>query len=304
MLASDFHESLRSKLVHRFDIEIQTKSLKYQRGDYELMRVASKDITRTDKVLLVRASIHGEEIAGALSLLAYADEVFSTAHARGIKVIMYPLGNPSGFEHATRYNVDGDKGDAGNGDMMRYALFDGTIVDDLGPTSDRPFKKWWWSCDPSLSVHLPLETEVFQNWLVQDPLDQVVGCLDLHQDFITPDAPAFAYHYSFGDLGVYQTIIDNIRRVVPVLTNTAIGAGFHVRVRDDGQILQEVLNEEKIMTNDQGFIIRHDGSLPDLLYRMGAKYAVTAETMGATPIEKAIQVNKLWLDGFLALVSS
>jgi hypothetical protein len=32
-----------------------------------------------------------------------------------------------------------------------------------------------------------------------------------------------------------------------------------------------------------GFIVRHDGSLPDLLYRLGAKYCVTAETTGATP---------------------
>ena len=43
--------------------------------------------------------------------LEYLTEIFERAHEAGIKLIVYPLGNPSGFDRGTRYNIDNDKGD-------------------------------------------------------------------------------------------------------------------------------------------------------------------------------------------------
>ncbi len=288
MTAEEFEQTLRHNLSHRTDLSIESKMLPYQKGDYTLLRIASQFIEPSDKVLLIRAGIHGDEIAGPLYVLQYADEIFTKAQEKGIKVILYPLGNPSGFETGSRYNIDGDKGEAGNGDFMRYELLDGTIVDDLGLNSGEPFKRWFWSSDLSMSIHLPLETQAMHEWLSSDPLSQVVACIDLHQDYLTQDASPGAYAYTFGDTLVYKSIIEKIEQIVPILRDQAFDAGFQ--------------NEQKMTTDAFGCIERHDGSLTDLLNRIGAKYSVTVETMGKTPIEVAMEVNRVWVEGVMGMM--
>lgn len=288
MTAEEFEKQLYTNLAHRTDVKIETKPLSYKNGDYSLIRVSSLVIEPSDRVILIRAGIHGDEIAGPLSVLEYCNEWFTKAHNVGIKVILYPLGNPSGFETGSRYNIDSDKGEAGNGDFMRYELLDGTVVDDLGLNSSEPFKRWFWSSDSSMSIHLPLETQAMHEWLSNDPLSQVVACIDLHQDYLTPDAGAGAYAYAFGNTSVYKPIIEKIEQIVPILRDQAFDAGFQ--------------NEQKMTTDDLGCIERHDGSLTDLLNRIGAKYSVTVETMGETVIDVAIQVNRVWVEGVMGMI--
>jgi len=290
MTADAFEQTLRSTLQQRSDIGIESKPLVYQKEEYHLLRVASRFIEPSDKVLLIRAGIHGDEMAGPLFVLRYVDELFAKAHEKGIKVILYPLGNPSGFETGSRYNIDEDKGDAGNGDFMRYELLDGTLVDDLGNNSGEPFKRWLWSSDPSLNVHLPLETQVMHEWLLKDPLSQVVACIDLHQDYLTPDAGPGAYAYTFGETSVYEPVVEQLKQIIPILSQQAFDAGFQ--------------NEEKMTTDELGCIERHDGSLTDLLNRIGAKYSVTVETMGKTPMEVAIEVNRVWVEGVMKMIGT
>ena len=93
--------------------------------------------------------------------------------------------------------------------------------------------------------------------LKRDPLESIVASLDLHQDYISPCNRAAAYHYAFGDLSVYDRIVDTVNKTVPVLANKMISAGQSSGMR----------------TNKEGFIIRHDGTLGDLLYRLGVKYS-------------------------------
>lgn len=301
MNTSDFYSELKRTLAESQDIVLTSYPLVYHSGSYEFLRIASRDIGSHDKVLLIRAGIHGEEIAGPLSLLKYLSEIFDRAHEAGLKLIVYPLGNPSGFDRGTRYNSDNDKGDAGNGDFMRYELEDGTITDDLGKTPHEKVKQWFWSSDPTLNVHLPLETQIMQDLLKKDPLPQVVGALDLHQDYITETDKPAAYHYSFGTLSVYKDIIQNVGNIVPLFRNTPIGAGFGVPLLADGSISKEIPESALIVSDDDGFIVRHDGSLPDLFYHLGTPYCVTVETTGKTPLEKAIGVNRVWLLGFVGL---
>jgi len=300
MNSKEYLAELRSKLADRRDVEFSSEPLRYAKGEYEFVRIASRPIGPTDKVLLLRAGLHGEEIAGPLSLLEYGREIFDHAAARAVKLIVYPLANPSGFEHGTRYNVDGDRGDAGNGDFLRYELADGTLVDDL--KSGNEFKRWFWSSDPVVKAHLPLETRVMQRKFKSEPLDRIAAVVDLHQDFITPDVSAAAYHYAFGDLSAYAPIIKDVASVVPLLRNTPIGAGFYAKLTESGVSVSEVPESEKLISDENGLIVRHDGSLPDLMYRLGTKNCVTVETTGATPLIKAIEVNRIWIRGIIDLI--
>ena len=84
---------------------------------------------------------------------------------------------------------------------------------------------------------------------------------------------------------MYSRIVEAIHKTVPVLANKVISAGQSSGMR----------------TNKEGFIVRHDGTLCDLLCRLGARYAVTAETTAKTPLDKACLVNWLWIKGLIEL---
>jgi hypothetical protein len=286
MTAEKYYQSLKSVVAKQSDFRISFSKLRYKGGEYQFCRLASKGIKKSDKIILIRAGIHGDEISGPLSLLKYFDEIVDYVHGLGLKLIIYPLGNPSGFEKGLRYNIDNDKGAAGNNDFLRYELSDGTLTDDL--ETGKKFKCWLWSSDPKLKIKLAKETKLMHRLLKKDPLDQVVACLDLHQDYISPEAPVACYHYAFGNLKCYQKIVGQLKKEIKIWSHEVIGAGY-----DAGSV----------MSDDNGFIKRHDGSLTDLCWRLGVKYNVASETTGATAMELAMKVNLIWIKGLADLVS-
>jgi predicted deacylase len=267
----------------RRDIRIKRHRLKHRTTNYDFFRIASKDIQHHDKVMLVRAGIHGDEVAGPLTIIQYFNRIIDYAHTRGVKLIIYPLGNPAGFEARQRYNTDFSAQSRANNDFVRYELENGNVLDDLGRR--RKFKRWYWSSDLRLKLDLPAETELMHTLLKRDPLERIVAAIDLHQDKISSiDLPA-AYHYAFGDLSAYNRIVESIRKTVPVLANKVIRAGQSSGMR----------------TNKEGFIVRHDGTLGDLMHRLGVKYTVASETTGKTPLDQACRVNWLWIKGLIDL---
>jgi len=268
--AEEFYGILDNNLRNSKGIVIATDLIGYKNGDFYFWKISSAKIGPKDKIILIRAGIHGDEIAGPLTILTYADRIIDLVHRSGLKLILYPLGNPSGFEAGTRYNIDGDGGDDGNNDFLRYA-------------SDAD--KWRWASDPKLNIRLPKETELMHALLKEDRLNQVAACIDLHQDYISNFPPA-AYHYAFGDLSRYRNIVEKIEKLVPVLRYTFISAGQSSPAKSDAQ----------------GFIVRHDGSLQDLMFRFGAKHSITVETSGATPVGIARRVNLIWIYGLIELV--
>ena len=197
--------------------------------------------------------------------------------------IIYPLGNPAGFDARQRYNTDYSEGSGANNDFVLYELENGKLLDDIGRGAK--FKRWYWSSDRRLSHELPTETVLMHALLKRDPLESIVASIDLHQDYISPINRAAAYHYAFGDLSVYGRIVEAINKTVPVIANKMISAGQSRGMR----------------TNREGFIVRHDGTLGDLLYRLGVKYSVTPETTGKTPLDTACLVNWLWIKGLIDL---
>jgi len=287
MTAKEFYNILFKKIKDRRDIKIKKYKLRYKNGAYEFFKIISKRIKPKDKIILIRAGIHGEEIAGPLTILNYINRIIDYAHKRNIKVIIYPLGNPSGFEIGARYSTDNvlSKSSDVNNDFLRYELEDGKIVDDI--QGGNKFKNWHWSSDKKLGLKLALENELMHRLLKKDPLVQVVAVIDLHQDYITENVGSAAYYYSYGNLASYKKIIEKIKKIVPILKNKYISAGEPSPMKSD----------------ENGLIVRHDGSLTDLFYRLGAKYSVTVETIGVTPIKKACKVNLIWIFGILDLIA-
>jgi len=286
MTAKEFYNILSKKIKNRRDIVIEKYKLRYKNGVYEFLKVVSKGIKPKDKIIIIRAGIHGEEIAGPLTILNHVNKIIDYAHERNIKIIIYPLGNPSGFEIGARYSIDNvlSKSSDVNNDFLRYELEDGKRMDDIQDSN--AFKSWYWSSDKKLGLKLTLENGLMHRLLKKDFLAQVVAVLDLHQDYITENVGPAAYHYSYGDLSAYKKIIEKIKKIAPILKNKYIGAG----------------EESPMKSDENGFIIRHDGSLTDLFYRLGAKYSVTVETTGATPINKACKVNLIWIFGIIDLI--
>lgn len=278
-----YYAELKRLAAARKDIQIKSHRLKHWDAAYDFFRIASRGIKRNDKIMLVRAGIHGDEVAGPLTIIQYFNRIFDYAHKRGLKLIIYPLGNPAGFDAKQRYHADSSQGAGVNNDFLLYELENGELRDDIGRGAK--FKRWYWSSDRRLNHELPAETVLMHGLLRRDPLESIVAFLDLHQDRISPINRAASYHYAFGDLSVFGKIVDSVNKTVPVLAHKMIGAGQSSRMR----------------TNTEGFIVRHDGTLGDLLHRLGATYSVTSETTGKTPLEKACQVNWLWIKGLIDL---
>lgn len=282
---SGYYAELKKLAAGRDDIRIEQHNLRHHDSEYDFYRIVSHGAKLNDRFMLIRAGIHGDEVSGPLTIVHYFNRIFDYAHKRGVNLIIYPLGNPAGYDARQRYNTDDGEGTDFNNDFLRYELENGKWVDDI--RRGAKFKRWYLSSDSRLNLKLPAETRLMHHLLRRDPLENIVAALDLHQDTISRIDCAAAYHYAFGDLSVYGRIVEAIDKIVPVLAHKMISAGQNSGMR----------------TDREGFIVRHDGTLGDLLYRLGVAYPVTAETTGKTPVDTACRVNWLWIKGLIDLVA-
>ncbi len=289
MKAKYFNEKLLKSLRNRQDITITQHNLYYENTSHNFLRIISKKLHPTDKIILISAGIHGEEIAGPITLLRYLNLILDYIHAKNLRVIIYPNVNPYGFEEGVRFNPDGNIGGikSDSNDFMRYIRSDGTVTDDL--KEKNIFKEWLWSSDEDLNLILPEETRLLHRLLKKDPLRQVVAAIDLHQDYITKSMPAAAYHYIYGDATIYSQIFRKIEKIAFLLANTYIDAGY---------------SNGGLKSDSNACLVRYDGSLSDLMQRLGVRNVVTVETTGSTPLTKACEVNLAWIMGLTDLISN
>ncbi len=295
-----FNEEIEAVVASRCDLRISRYRLEYRNGVFDLLRIASARRDSGEPVLMLRAGVHGDEVSGPISIARHLDEIAEYAHARRVQLVVYPLANPSGYARGLRYNIDHDRGEEGNNDFLRYELHDGRMTGAI--TNEMPYRRFYWSSDPTLGVSLPLETQLMHRLLREEPLERIRGVLDLHQDYLTAGAPPAAYHYAFGRLDDYDDIISRIRSCCPLLGGCAIGAGFGTRIDADGRVIGEPDAGAAATSDDNGFIVRHDGTFTDLLYRLGARHAIAPETTGATPLDLAVAVNLIWIRGLIDLI--
>jgi hypothetical protein len=300
MPAAEYYTHLLTRVEARDDLVHERHTLAYAAGSWDFYRIASKDIGPDDPAVVVRATIHGDETAGALTVLNYLDELVDHAHERGVRLILYPLGNPSGFDRGVRYNADHHMGE-GNNDFIRYVMEDGSAQGDLLDGS--PFATWVYADDPRVDVDLPVEARLMLDLVRRDPLEQVVAAFDLHQDLVTEGLPARTYQYAFGDLSRYAGIVARVHEVVPPLADFDVAAGFGEHIDEHGTV-QPRDPDNAVRSDEDGFIVRHDGTFSDFYQRIGVPHSIATETTGATPTEDACRVNWIWLTGVIDLVAA
>lgn len=295
-------------LAREYDLDYLAYPLHHATGEYVFPKLIARNIQPQDKVLMLGAGVHGNEVAGPATLVMYGPEIMEHAHSRGIKVILYPLRNPSAFGiPGKRYNIDetDDAVPVGNNDFVRYELPDGRIVDDLRDSN--VFTSWGWSSEARYKVALPPETRLMHTLLRSDPLAQVQAAIDLHQDYYTSEPFPLAYHYAFGDVSSYKSITQELEKTIPIARRRLISAGY-LGVTESGQMTRNAASQA-LRTDENGFLVRHDGSWTDLIWRIGESQArrihcITPETTGATLLDLACRVNLIWIFGIIDLVTA
>lgn len=252
----------------------------YIKTDYDYLKGAPPSPR-----VLVTAGFHGNEIAGPLTFAFHMYELLSFAQRYRVNLFILPLCNPTGWNRNERYSWD--KGKFGNNDFVRYHLKAGQKVGDLtGFENNRTYTQLW----PAFyACSVPGETNVVQRvlWNQISNGTKFEAAIDLHQDHETLPNSSGAYHYAFGDLSRYRNITKSIRRFIPVMSGISVAAG----------------QSSPMTTDENGFLVRHDGSITDLMHRLGVPHTVCVETTAATPLELAVRVNLVWVKGIIQLVS-
>lgn len=284
-----YYKSLFDELKKIKDLKAETHDLKYKNGKFKFLRIFPKKINKKDKIIFISAGIHGNEVSGPITILKFLDRISDYAKKKGLKAIIYPLINPSGFEINSRYNIDNDRGFFGNNDFVRYELKNGRIVEDLREEKD--FKKWYWSSDKKIGAKLPEETKLVLGLLRKEPLGQAIAAIDLRQDYVTATRITATYAYVLGDLPKYKNIVEKLRKTIPIFDNKLIGSGYKVNDPDN-----------YLKSSEDGFVSRCDGSITDFFHLLGTKHSIAVETTARTPIEVACMVNMAWIFGIMDIV--
>jgi hypothetical protein len=288
MKSHEFIRQLREQVNGRTDLIMERLPLYYGKNRFEFIRITSANCLsfRLKKWLLITAGFHGNEKAGPLTILSKLAEIVEYAHSRNIGLVIYPLINPSGFDTDQRYGLGG-RGESGNNDFLRYTLFDGRVVDDLGDKRENVCFRSWQPID-SCRDSRPNET-VWLNRCIDEDIKycRFAGAIDLHQDrFLSGPA---AYHYALGEnLPRYSEIVEKVEAIV--------GYIFRNLEVDSGE-------SSPAMSDDLGCVERHDGSITDYLYRCGVPHTIVVETTGDTPMGIAIEANMIWIRGIIELIA-
>lgn len=232
---------------------------------YPLLRLTSDGAPR----LTITSGFHGEEPAGPLALLTSAAWGVAHARRRGVGLTMYPCVNPSGFEAGTRYNASGERP---NNDFIRYEVLPGVFRDEIG--AGETFLRWV----PHAGG--PKETRALLQDLERQPAP--AAALDIHQDAELRGPHVYAY--VFGDRAAYRPLLTEAARHAPIAAGYAVGAGG--------------------ATDDEGFIVAHDGSVSDYFFRRGTRHVAVIETSVDTPLDACFAIYRIWIRGFLDLAAS
>src|SRR3989344_998774 len=85
-----------------------------KKKEYPLYKITISNPGKPKKTICFSAGIHGDEIAGPLAVKKFIQDVNKKEY-KGIKIIIFPVDNPYGFEKNKRRNYQ-------NKDMNRHFL--------------------------------------------------------------------------------------------------------------------------------------------------------------------------------------
>jgi predicted deacylase len=232
---------------------------------------------RCQKTLLIVSGFHGEEFNGPVSLLEIFDEAAAYAKKMRVRLIIYPCVNPSGFNLRKRYNASDE---SPNNDFLRYEIKKDKWVGTLKP------KEWFLSYKIINSA--AKEVRLLKRDILKYPVPR--GVLDIHQQQGNLKTGDF-YAYIFNKRPVYLKIMKKLEKIAKVAKNDPA-----MNFEDGRKVYYRI--------DKNGFIFLHDGTLTDMFYRLGSKFAVAAETDTTLPLEKVCQINLVWIKELIKLVAN
>ena len=241
---------------------------------YPLYKLVLNPLCR--QTLIITSGFHGEEANGPISLLEIINRVADFSHKMQVRVIIYPCVNPSAFALYRRYNGSNEKW---NNYFLHYKLADGQWVGILQPGEEFAAYK----IVESLAKEVwPLKRDIFQYRTAE-------GILDIHQQEGQLDTGDI-FAYIFDRRPTYKRIMKKLAPIAKIARND------NTFTFDRGRkILYRIDND--------GFIGLHDGTITDMFYRFGCKFAVAAETATRLPLEKVAQVNLIWIMELIKLIT-
>ncbi len=267
--------------------------------------------------LLITVGLHGDEIAGPLTILDQLEEIVRLSQQYNVGFVIFPSINPSGFDLRLRYNITSrlmlDRDIPPNNDFMRYVKRH-KVVDFLGE-GDK-CDTWVYSSDKNMVGRLPHETVRMHKQLQKLPMRKIKGHLDLHQDCFTVELfeqnPHMPYHNGRGTyVYVFETepyipIMQKAEQIVPAIRNGFVDTGYKQKpiISATGPKEIQIVPDTtiKLHSDANGFVQWRDCSITDLTDRLGVPYVAVVETTSKTPIEQAIAVNMVWIEGFMQLM--
>jgi hypothetical protein len=277
-------------------------------------------------ILGITSCFHGMEKSGPFTFANNLEDIVALSKEKNVGLIMYPCINPSGFDLGRRYNIvspddDGKPHDGvrlqnfgPNNDFMRYVV-NHKLVDDL--RNQKKFDSWIYSNDKSIVENLPHETIKMHQLIRKAHLKMIWGQLDIHQDCFEDEILMYqpkgqfedkrwTYAYIFNKKRLYLPIMQEAGKIVPVLKSSFIDTGYRKKPKIDAQGRKELVTipdkKDNVYSDDQGFVYRHDGSITDLMFRLNVPYVAAIETSGKTPIDEAVKVNMIWIEGMMELI--
>ncbi len=277
--------------------EVATLEYKDGRVRFPLIKISTEYIQDSDKILAIFAGIHGNEYYGSISLYYNLGRIVNYAKEKGVKLIIFPCINPSGYHYFTRYNIEDEKrlkDDTefrekiwkGNNNLIWYLTEKGW-VDDLGASED--FIRWELATHPDVGAYLPTETRALHEQFHKLPLNQIKGVLDLHQDLLDQRRSNGTYAYVLNP-EKYLDIMYRAGEIVPILRNAPV----HIHPEDE---------DDPLLTDKDGFLGRPDGTLDDYCNRLGIPRVACVEILTGTPFNNAKEVYWIWIKEFIDKIS-
>lgn len=296
MKAITYRKNIEKKIKNRNDITIKYQNLYYWFWTYKIGSISSKKRWKNRKTLYIRAGIHWEEIAWPLTILDKINQIINYANKKNVNILIHPLANPAGFEKKTRYSDIKNPPKNGNNDVIIYQLSNGNYSDDIGEINT--CKNRYRSNEKTKKLP-PESIFAIKEFKKNIKNQNIVGILDIHQDYITPRKEAFAYQYGFWNTNIYNPIITNIKNSCKLYKNKNINAGFN------NKVTKKWIKSDWIwITSDKNWrIIRHDWTLWAAAEQLWIPYNVTCETTGVTPYKIAKKINMLWIYWLIDLIS-
>ena len=78
-----YYAELKKLAAGRRDIRIERHRLKQRSSECDFYRIVSRGAKPNDRFMLIRAGIHGDEVAGPLTIIRDFNRIFDYAHKRG-----------------------------------------------------------------------------------------------------------------------------------------------------------------------------------------------------------------------------